>query len=282
METVFNSQEIISKIEEYEIKKELNKFFLIMFIAGYIGIISSFIEYFFHSIYNLDVTFYIFQDIGSNSKLSFSSEPLLFIIVWSIHLLPLMAIFFYTSEKTGVIDFTKSYRKIAIVAVNLFILAELSVYFLTKNNYRYIPVIWGVIISVGLIYTGIVFYYDFNIKLIALTMFISSSLTIIEALAVFIIIKDNFIGPTIITFSIGLMLVLMSIIVYYLKQHNMVKVPLKSLKLYSDKLEVKNTDIFRNLEVINNHLKNTIGITEGELFDYLNDARKIMLKSTSD
>ncbi len=282
METVFNSQEIITKIEEFEIKKELNKFFLIMFIAGYIGIISSFIEYYFHSIFNLDVTFYIFQDIGSNTDLSITHDPILFIIVWSIHLLPLMAIFFYTSEKTGVIDFTKSYRKIAVVAVILFVSAELSVYFFTKNNYRLIPVIWGLIISIGLIYTGIVFYHDFNIKLIALTMFISSLLTIIEMLAVYFLIKDNFIGPTIITFSIGLMLVLMSLIVYYLKQHNKVKVPLKSLKLYSNRPEDKDANIIRNLEVINNHLKNTMGISEGELFDYLKEARKIMVKSSGD
>ena len=281
METKFESQEIISKIEEFEIKKELNKFFLIMFIAGYIGIISSFIEYFFHSFYNLDVTFYIFQDIQSNSDLSITSQPFLFIIIWTIHLLPLMAIFFYTSERTGVIDFTKSYRKIAILAVSLFILAEFCVLFFSKNNYRLIPVIWGTIISIGLIYTGIVFYSDFHIKLIAITMFISSFLTIIEFIGVFFFIKDDFIGPTVVTFSIGLMLILMSIIVDFLKQTNMIKVPMKSIKLFSDKPHDQDANIIRNLEVINNHLKNTIGITEGELFDYMSEARKIMSKTTS-
>ena len=282
MESVFNSQEIISKIEEFEIKKELNKFFLIMFISGYIGIVSSFIEYFFHSVYNLDVTFYIFQDLGSNTDLSIASDPFLFIIVWSIHVLPLMAIFFYTSEKTGVIDFTRSYRKIAFVAVILFIIAELCVYFFAKGNYQFIPVIWGVIISIGLIYTGIVFYKDFNIKLISLTMFVCSFITIIEVLGVLLIVKENFIGPTVITFSIGFMLVLMSIFVYFLKKRNLVRVPLKSLKLFSDDPKEKDANIIRNLEVINNHLKNTMGITEVELFDYLKEARKIMIKSTGD
>ena len=277
----FDSKEVIAKIEEFEVKKELNKFFLIMFIAGYIGVISSFIEYFFHSFYNLDVTFYILQDIGSLSDLSLSNQPFLFVIVWSLHLLPLIGVFFYTSERTGVIDFTKSYRKIAIICVSLFALAEFSVFLFARNNYRLIPVVWGLLICIGLIFTGLIFYNDFNIRIIAWTMFISSLLTILEVIIVFIFIKDDFIGPSVITYSIGMMLIFMSIIVYFLKQQNRIAVPLKSLKLFNDRPGDQNATVIRNLELINNHLKNTLGISESELFDYMNDARKILSKSAS-
>ena len=252
-----------------------------MFIGGYIGIISSFIEYFYHSFYNLDVTFYILQDIGSLSDLSLTNQPFLFIIVWSLHLLPFVGVFFYTSERTGVIDFTKSYHKIGIICVVLFTLAEFSVFLFTKNNYIFIPVIWGFIISIGLIFTGIIFYNDFNIRIIAWTMFISCFMTILEVVIVFIFIKDDFIGPSVITFSIGMMLIIMSIVVYFLKQQNRIDVPLRSLKLFSDKPGDQDANIIRNLELINNHLKNTIGISESELFDYMNEARKKLSKSTS-
>ena len=97
-----NSTEIIKKIEEFEFKKEINKFFLIMFVSGYIGIISSFIVYVFHYFYQIYVTFYIFQDIGSQSDLSFVIQPILFVIVWGIHIFPLLATFLYTSETTGI------------------------------------------------------------------------------------------------------------------------------------------------------------------------------------
>ena len=73
----------------------------------------------------------------------------------------------------------------------------------------------------------------------------------------------------------------MSIIVYFLKQQNRIAVPLRSLKLFSDKPGDQDANVIRNLELINNHLKNTLGISESELFDYMNEARKMLSKSAN-
>lgn len=277
-----DSNEIILKIKTFEIKKEINKFFLIMFISGYIGIFSSFIEYYFHFTYNLDVTFYIFQDFGGNNDLSISVQPFLFVLIWSIHLLPLFAIFLFTSERSGIIDFSKSYKRVAILALILFIVAESSVLLFTRENYKLIPVIWGIVIAIGLILTGTIFYQDFKIKIISQTMFVCSLLTIFEVIGVYFFVDDH-LGPTIITFSIGIMLIAMSIIIYYLKKQGKIIISIEALDLESNIEQNQEQNITetveKNLDLINNHLKNTFGISEWELFDYMSEARDIMIKS---
>lgn len=272
--------EIIKKIHDFEINKEINKFFLILFIAGYIGILSSFIEYFFHYFYELDVTFYIFQDIGSHSILSISSQPLLFIIIWSLHVLPLFGIILYNSEKTGLIDFTRVYKKIFILAVFLFIVAELGVLFFSNDNLKVIPIIWGFAIAIGLSITGYLFYRNFSIRLIAYTMYLCSILIVVEVFAVVLFVNDNYSGPTIITFSIGMMLIIVSILTYFLKSTNIIKIDINYQTLNEHEVVSEEENIQKNLEIINNHLKNTIGISEGELFNYMNECRAIMSKKT--
>ena len=178
------------------------------------------------------------------------------------------------------IDFTKVYRKVAVLAVILFILSELGVLIFAIDNPNAVPIIWGFSIAIGLSSTGYFFFKLFSIRLIALTLYLCSIFTIIEVFVVVLFVKDNYSGPTIITFSIGIMLIVISIIIYFLKSTNIIKVSVNysALQEYENVSEEEN--IQKNLEIINNHLKNTIGISEGELFNYMNECRAIMSKKT--
>ena len=274
-----DSLEILKKIQEFDTTKEVNKFLLFMFVAGYIAIISSLIEYFFYSYEAIDLTFYIFQDLPSNSNLSVTNQPLLFIIIWSIHLLPFMAIFLFTTENSGLIDFSIAYKKIGFLILILFIGAEFGVFFLGKNNYSLIQVIWGFGVTIGLIMTGIIFYKDFKFKTVLVIMIILSLLTVIEITIVYTFF-DN-LGPTIITFSIGMQLMGSATTVFLLKKFNWLKISLKSIEVQKTlEKDSQESLVIKNLEIINNYLQNTIGISHDELFDYIRESKAIIKKNS--
>ena len=82
-------------------------------------------------------------------------------------------------------------------------------------------------------------------------------------------------------FSIGVILISTSIIIYFLKKLNKLVISVSFLHFKIKNFGSSESQILTNLEIISNHLKNTIGISENELFEYMNEARKVISKLSS-
>jgi len=143
--------EILDKIIAFEKKTEFNRYLMYISIVGFIGIIGGWIEFISYHFLGVDVTFFIFGVTG-NPDLSPVAEPVLFLSLWLIYLLPVIAILIFTMGITpGIINWNKSYRSIGFIAIGLFVLTQILILVLGISNSQFIPLVWGGMICIGFV-----------------------------------------------------------------------------------------------------------------------------------
>lgn len=173
--------EILDRVITFEKKVEYNKFLQYLALAGFIAIIGGFIEFISYRFLGVDTTFFIFGQTG-DPQLAPTEEPVLFVSLWLIHLMPVLAGVAFTIGAPGIISWNKAYRKISFIAVVLFISNQLLVLLAGISNSGLIPIIWGVSLFIGFILAGRILYSAVKIKIIQTEMLIAGTVGIILAI----------------------------------------------------------------------------------------------------
>ena len=87
----------------------------------------------------------------NNPDLTPTNEPALFITVWLLYLIPIISIIVFSTGSTGIINWNKSYRFIALMAIILFLLVHVTILILGVSNAKFIPLIWGIAVCIGFV-----------------------------------------------------------------------------------------------------------------------------------
>jgi hypothetical protein len=151
--------DILEKVEQYQHKAEFNRFLLVLTIAGFIAIIGGWISYIFNRFLNVDPTFFIFGVTG-NPNLSPMKEPILFISVWLLYLIPILSAISFSTGTTGIVNWNKAYKQVGILAILLFLVAHIIIVFLGMKNSQYIPLVWGLLVCIGFILSSWFMYEE--------------------------------------------------------------------------------------------------------------------------
>jgi hypothetical protein len=207
--------EILDRVITFEKKVEYNKFLQYLALAGFITIIGGFIEFICYRFLGVDTTFFIFGLTG-NPQLAPTEEPILFVSLWLLHLIPILAGVIFTIGAPGIISWNKAYRTISIIAVILFISNQLLILLVGISNSGLIPIIWGITLCIGFILAGRILYSAVKIKIIQTETLISGivslGLGIISSIVFPLKLKMFFFCT-----MFGLLLIGMSIIFYLLE-----------------------------------------------------------------
>lgn len=142
--------DILEKVEKYERKSEFNRFLLILCVSGFVTFIGGWVAYIFNRFFGIDPTFFLFN-LTNNPSLTPTKEPILFITVWLIYLIPIVSVVIFSTGTTGIVNWNKAYRGIALMAVFLFFVVHLMILIIGLPNSKYIPAIWGVVVGIGFI-----------------------------------------------------------------------------------------------------------------------------------
>lgn len=149
--------EILDKIVAFEEKMEQNRLLLFLCLAGFIAIIGGWIEYVCYHFLAVDSTFFI---LG----LASDTEPILFLGLWVIYLIPLIGVIIFTAGiSPGFINWNKAYRNIGVITIVLFVLTHVLVLFLgiihTPKS-QLIPIIWGTMICIGFLLASRILFLE--------------------------------------------------------------------------------------------------------------------------
>ncbi|MHA2138018.1 MAG: hypothetical protein ACW98G_09085 [Candidatus Hodarchaeales archaeon] len=173
--------DILEKVEKYQHKAEFNRFLLILSISGFIAIIGGWISYIFNRFMGVDPAFFIFGVTGDPS-LAPTQEPVMFLSVWMLYLVPIVSAISFSTGSTGIINWNKAYKRIGILALSLFILAHIMIVLLGVNNSEFITIIWGLLACVGFVISSkLLFVETGNPK-------VRSGLIILGAISLFLAI----------------------------------------------------------------------------------------------
>ena len=134
--------EILEKVAQFEEKREFNRFLLVFTFAGFISIIGGWIEYVFYRLFEISSTFFIFGLTGQY-ELAPTSEPILFLSIWLIYLIPITGIIIFTLGSPGFINWNRSYRIIGATIIVLFLTTHLTIIILGIPNSKLIPGVWN-------------------------------------------------------------------------------------------------------------------------------------------
>ncbi len=154
--------DFLEKVEQYQHKAEFNRFLLVLSIAGFIAIIGGWISYVFNRFIGVDPTFFIFGVTG-DTDLSPMNEPVLFISVWLMYLIPILSALSFSTGTTGILNWNKAYRRVGILALILFLAAHLIIVLLGTKNSQFIPLVWGLLVCIGFIISSQLMYEETNI-----------------------------------------------------------------------------------------------------------------------
>ncbi|MFX1283629.1 MAG: hypothetical protein ACFFB5_08240 [Promethearchaeota archaeon] len=157
--------EILDKIVAFEKKMEYNRLLLFLCLAGFIAIIGGWIEYVCYHFLFVDSTFFI---LGLTSI----AEPVLFLGLWLIYLIPLIGIIIFTTGiSPGFINWNKAYRNIGAITIGLFILTHVLVLLIGSidaPDSQFIPIIWGTMICLGFLLASRILFLETRNKEIQL------------------------------------------------------------------------------------------------------------------
>jgi hypothetical protein len=163
--------EILEKVEQFEEKREFNRFLLVFTFAGFISIIGGLIEYAFYRLFEISSTFFIFGLTGQ-SELAPTSEPILFFSIWLIYLIPISGIIIFTLGSPGFINWNKSYRIIGAATIVLFLITHLIIVILGITNSKLIPGVWGTLICIGFLFASKILSNEFSNRPIQLGLIV--------------------------------------------------------------------------------------------------------------
>ena len=171
----------LSKVENYETKVEFNRFLLITSFGGLLCIMAGILELFFYKFYNLDVVYFQYNFLDS-------PDMSLLIAVWIMTIFPLLIIIIFSRGTSGIINWNKAYRTIGLVAIILFFLCELFILLIGKSNSKFIPLIWGIFIFLGMILASYLINIIERQKKVAYILLFLGACILIDALFVYLFI----------------------------------------------------------------------------------------------
>lgn len=152
--------EILDKIVAFEEKMEINRLLLFVSLAGFVAVIGGWIEYVCYHFLSVDSTFFIL-DLAS-----FAAEPILFLGLWLIYIIPLIGVVIFTTGiSPGFINWNRTYRKIGALIIALFVITHLLVVFLViidAPDSQFIPLIWGTTICAGFLLASRILFLEFK------------------------------------------------------------------------------------------------------------------------
>ena len=214
LETIQQHLDMLEKVTKYERKNEFNRFLLILCVGGYVTFIGGWVAYIFNSLYNVDPSFFLFNLTG-DPALSPTSEPVLFITVWLIYLIPIVSVIVFSTGSTGIINWNRAYRNIALLAIILFFLVHILLLIAGLQNMKYFPAIWGFVVCLGFVISS------WFIKPVTENMFILNGLIVFGIIALILGILASLWIPIeyaqlIYNSGLGLTLSCVSLIGYYL------------------------------------------------------------------
>ena len=142
--------DMLEKVGKFERKSEFKRFLLILCVAGFVSTVGGFVAFIFNRFLGVDPTFFMFN-MTDNPDLAPTNEPALFLSVWLIYLIPIISIIIFSTGSTGIINWNRSYRIIASIAIILFCLVHFTILILGVSNAQFIPLIWGIAVCIGFV-----------------------------------------------------------------------------------------------------------------------------------
>jgi hypothetical protein len=142
--------DMLEKVVKFEKKSEFKRFLLILCVGGFVSTVGGFIAFVFNRFLGVDPTFFMFN-MTDNPDLAPTNEPALFLAVWLLYLIPIMSIIVFSTGSTGIINWNRSYRIIASMAIILFFLVHITILVLGVSNAEFIPLIWGIAVCIGFV-----------------------------------------------------------------------------------------------------------------------------------
>lgn len=204
---------MLEKIEKFEKRTEFNRFLLILNVAGFVTIIGGLISYVVNRFLGVDPTFFIFN-MTNDPDLSPSKEPVLFLSIWIIYLIPIISVIILSAGSTGILSWNKSYRSMSIILAALFFLVHILILIVGMENARLIPLIWGTTVGAGFLLSRNILIKQTSDRIVGLGLVFFGSFTILVGLiASFLIPVD--IAQLFFGFIVGLTLSLCGLIGYY-------------------------------------------------------------------
>ncbi|MHA2095791.1 MAG: hypothetical protein ACW98F_14315, partial [Candidatus Hodarchaeales archaeon] len=198
---------------KFQYKAEFNRFLLILNISGFIAIIGGWISYIFNRFMGVDPTFFIFGVTGDPS-LAPTEEPILFLSVWLVYLVPILSAIIFSTGSTGIINWNKSYTRIGILAFSLFLLAHITIVIFGVENNKFIPIVWAFLICVGFILSSKFLYEETGNSRVRGGLIIFGVVALLLGLIVVIIVPVE-LAQLIFGSVLGCILSLSGIISYY-------------------------------------------------------------------
>lgn len=202
---------ILDKIVAFEEKMEYNRLLLFICLAGFITIIGGWIEYVCYQFLSVDSTFFIFG-------LGAADEPVLFVGLWLIYLIPLIGVLIFTTGiSPGFINWNKAYRTIGALIIGLFGVTHVLILVIGISNSQFIPIIWGVTVCVGFLLTGRVLFLEMKNKELQLGLFsfglFAFILGVISSVIVYPLAAE--LGMFLFCNILGFILIVISMITYW-------------------------------------------------------------------
>ncbi|MHA2054081.1 MAG: hypothetical protein ACXAB2_12310 [Candidatus Hodarchaeales archaeon] len=205
--------EVLEKVEKFEKKAEFNRFLLILSVAGFVAIIGGWISYIFNRFLGVDPTFFIFN-LTDNPDLSPSEEPILFLSVWIVYLIPLVSVVILSTGSTGIMNWNKSYRFISVFVIFLFFFAHVLILLAGLKNARMIPFIWGLTVGIGFLISSLILKRETSDKIVTTGLVVIGSLSIILGLTLSFFAPEE-IGQLLYGLILGIGLSVCGIFGYY-------------------------------------------------------------------
>ena len=205
--------DILERVEKYQRKAEFNRFLLILTIAGFVAIIGGWISYVFNRFVGVDPTFFIFGATGDPS-LAPDKEPILFLSVWLVYLVPILSAMTFSTGSTGIINWNKAYKRIGILAFFLFLLAHIIIVLMGVTNSKLIPIVWGTLVCVGFLVSSRLLFLETNNSKVRTGLIVIGVITLILGLIIAIIVSVE-LAQLLFCSILGVILSFSGIISYY-------------------------------------------------------------------
>lgn len=271
---------IVKRMEHNEIKRELQRLFLVLSFAGILGIMISILEYIFYKNYGEDIIFFILF-LSENPNV-YRTDLFLAIGISSIYLSTFVVMIIFSLGKSGLIDWNRIYRYLTGALFLIFLSGTIAVILFGRaGGPKLIIIIWGSMISSALIISIYVFKKKLGVPVLinALTIFLIFSLLVPVLLIVFV---DDFINIVLYFFLIGIFLVLYSCLVVlfvfrlpptYNFNH---KSDLYDLEFQNNlSKDELNVYLRKGIDKVSVQLEENLGIDQDEFYSYLMDLKVI-------
>lgn len=213
-ESIQPQLEILNKIEFYEERLEFNRFLLISAFSGLIAIFVGWMEYIFNRFVGIDISLFQFG-FTTKGSLSPANEPILFFSIWFILFIVIVSIIVFSSGLSSFISWNRSYRIIGIYAIITYLICEGIIAILGLQFEKVIPLVWGIAISSGFVFTAEILYRKEKQYQLRVGMLSIGIMSFVLSIIAYFLIEPK-LAMFFFLISLGIVLILSSAILYYL------------------------------------------------------------------